>query len=121
MRWSQVSDIKKAVGSGIRSIRKAKGISQEALADGAGVSPSYMGEVERGVRNISLETLEKVSNALGVSPIDILRVSNVEPEGRVHGKSSVLEKHIAFMSMRSAKEIELIQRIAKDILAYVEQ
>jgi transcriptional regulator with XRE-family HTH domain len=116
-----VSDVKQVVGSGIRSIRKAKGISQEALADGAGVSPSYMGEVERGLRNISLETLEKVSRALGVSPIDILRASSFERSGQQQGRSSILEKHIALMSTRNARDIELIHSIAKDILTYVEQ
>jgi transcriptional regulator with XRE-family HTH domain len=42
------------------------------------VSPSYMGEVERGIRNISIETLEKICEALGVLAIDILRASGIQ-------------------------------------------
>jgi transcriptional regulator with XRE-family HTH domain len=115
-----VSDIKQVIGSGIRSIRKAKGISQESLAHAAGFSPSYMGEVERGLRNISIETLGKISDALGVSPFDIIRFSTIGKNGKQNEKLAALEKHLALMTTRNIKEIELIHKVAKDILAHTD-
>jgi|HubBroStandDraft_6_1064221.scaffolds.fasta_scaffold4030788_1 transcriptional regulator with XRE-family HTH domain len=50
----------------IRELRLASGISQEALADEAGVHRTYMGSVERGERNISLENIIRIAKALRV-------------------------------------------------------
>lgn len=43
-----------AFGEKVRQIRKEKGLSQEALADLAGIDRSYMGHIERGDQNITL-------------------------------------------------------------------
>jgi transcriptional regulator with XRE-family HTH domain len=52
--------------------RRAKGLSQEALADVCGLHRTYVGSVERGERNVTLSTLEAFANALRVSVIDLL-------------------------------------------------
>lgn len=44
-----------------------------ALANKAGLDRTYVGEVERGERNIALKNIEKLAKALGVSPEDLLR------------------------------------------------
>jgi transcriptional regulator with XRE-family HTH domain len=66
------NDPKKLVGMRIRELRLAKGVSQEALADEAGVHRTYMGSVERGERNISLENIVKIAHALKVAPSALL-------------------------------------------------
>ena len=66
------NDPKKLVGMRIRELRSARGISQEALADEAGVHRTYMGSVERGERNISLENIVKIARALMVAPSELL-------------------------------------------------
>lgn len=65
-------DAKKLVGKRIRELRSAQGISQEALADKAGVHRTYMGSVERGERNISLENIVKIAGALHTTPANLL-------------------------------------------------
>ena len=55
-----------AFGSAVRSIRLDKGISQEALADLAGIDRSYMGGVERGEHNIALINIKRISDALEI-------------------------------------------------------
>lgn len=52
------------LGQRIRRLRAAKGLSQEALADEAGLDRSYMSGVERGVRNVSVLNLAKIAKAL---------------------------------------------------------
>jgi transcriptional regulator with XRE-family HTH domain len=51
----------------IRAFRRARGISQEELADMCGLHRTYIGSVERGERNVSLSTLEVLAHALGVT------------------------------------------------------
>jgi transcriptional regulator with XRE-family HTH domain len=51
-------------GSRIKELRSAKGITQEELAELSGLSRQYIGDVERGTRNISLVNIHKIANAL---------------------------------------------------------
>jgi transcriptional regulator with XRE-family HTH domain len=64
--------VNEAVGRVIRQARKERGYTQEAFAFAAGLDRSYMGAVERGEFNLTLETLLKVAGALGVSAAELL-------------------------------------------------
>jgi transcriptional regulator with XRE-family HTH domain len=72
-----VSDARRVFASRLRQIRQAKGLSQEDLADIAGLHRTYVGSVERGERNISIDNIEVLAKALG---IDIIELLNKEPE-----------------------------------------
>lgn len=61
------SSLLKLIGRKVRQIRQQKGISQEELADLAGLDRTYIGGIERGQRNVSLLNLEKISIALECS------------------------------------------------------
>lgn len=54
------------IGRKLRQFRQKKGYSQETLADRAGLHPTYIGQVERGEKNITVETLAKITTALGI-------------------------------------------------------
>lgn len=60
-------DIKLLVGKRVRELRNSTGISQEELADLAGLDRTYITSVECGKRNISIVNIEKLANALEVS------------------------------------------------------
>jgi transcriptional regulator with XRE-family HTH domain len=62
----------KTLAANIRSLRESAGISQEQLGRRAGLHRTYVGGVERGERNVTLSTLEKLAGALGCSVIDLL-------------------------------------------------
>jgi transcriptional regulator with XRE-family HTH domain len=59
-------EIRRLVGDRIRFLRKAKGWSQEELGEYAALSYKFIGEIERGTVNPSLDTLLGISNALHV-------------------------------------------------------
>ena len=62
-----MSDIAKIIGQRIRNYRTGLGLSQEKLAELAGCHPTYIGQLERGEKNATIESIEKVASALGVS------------------------------------------------------
>ena len=55
------------LGAAIRAARLEQGISQEALADAAGIDRSHMGKIERGERNVSVLNIARVATALNLS------------------------------------------------------
>ena len=57
----------------LRREREARGLSQEALADLRGLHRTYIGSVERGERNISIDNIGRLGNALNIEPADLLR------------------------------------------------
>ncbi len=64
-------DLRNTVGSRIRVIRKGKGLTQQKLAELSELDDAYVGSVERGERNFSIDTLEKIINALEVQPKEL--------------------------------------------------
>src|ERR1700761_467898 len=60
-------DLKVLFGTTIKSKRSELGMSQEELADRAGLHRTYVSDVERGTRNVSLGSIEKLAHALGLS------------------------------------------------------
>ena len=64
-----------ALGRAIRSVRKTKGMSQEALALSTELDRSYVGGIERGEHNLGMISLHKISCALEVKTSDLMRES----------------------------------------------
>lgn len=65
-------------GLAIKRRRQEIGLSQEALAEQAGLHRTYIGDIERGARNVSLENIEKLAKALQVSISDLFAKYGVE-------------------------------------------
>ncbi|WGM30615.1 helix-turn-helix transcriptional regulator [Brevundimonas sp. NIBR11] len=60
------------IGSVIRECRRETHLSQEALADAAGIDRSHMGKIERGERNVTLLNLIRIAGALGRLPSTLM-------------------------------------------------
>jgi transcriptional regulator with XRE-family HTH domain len=57
----------------IRRLRAERGLSQEGLADLAGLHRTYVGSIERSERNVSIDNISRLATALRVPPADLLR------------------------------------------------
>lgn len=63
----------KTFGKNLRRVRKERDLSQEALADEVGLAVTYVGQIERGIRNPTLGIVERLARALKVKPLDLLQ------------------------------------------------
>ena len=61
-----MGNLRKLFGQRLRSLRRSKGLTQEWLAEKAGLHATYIGIIERGKQGASLDTIEKLATALGV-------------------------------------------------------
>jgi transcriptional regulator with XRE-family HTH domain len=75
-------------GERLRQVRLAKRLSQEALADAAGLHRTHVSLIERGRRSVRLETLERLARALAVQPAALLPSLNESTDGRKTRSSS---------------------------------
>ncbi|EJO94893.1 helix-turn-helix domain-containing protein [Ectopseudomonas hydrolytica] len=60
------------LGKAVRARRAQQALSQEALADAAGIDRSHMGKIERGERNVTFLNIARIASALGCKPSDLL-------------------------------------------------
>jgi transcriptional regulator with XRE-family HTH domain len=65
-------DLQRAVGRNLRTYREARGLSQEEFAAELGVHRTYMGAIERGERNLSLKSVERIAKRVGREPLQLL-------------------------------------------------
>lgn len=61
-----------ALGAAVREIREQRGLTQQQLADKAGVASTFLSDIERGVRNPSWSTVLGIAKALGVKPSELV-------------------------------------------------
>lgn len=74
-------DLQRTVGHNLRAYRQTKGLSQEAFADVLGVHRTYMGGIERGERNLTLKSLERLARRLDLDPMELLRQGAPQGDG----------------------------------------
>lgn len=75
VRHSQFTEIVKAFGKAVRNFRLQKGCSQETLADKAKLDRSYMSQIERGIKNATLNSIWTISSALEIKPSELLEAT----------------------------------------------
>jgi transcriptional regulator with XRE-family HTH domain len=67
-----IGDLQRQLGRALREYRLARGLSQEQLAELLDVHRTYMGGVERGERNLTLRSVERIAEHLALSPLGLL-------------------------------------------------
>lgn len=69
---AMLGDLQRVVGRNLRATRRARGLNQEDFADAIGIHRTYLGDIERGKRNISLRQLERIATELEIEPRSLL-------------------------------------------------
>lgn len=75
-----------ALGHAVRELRTARGLTQEALADHAGLTTNYVGDAERGERNLSVRALWALADGLGIPASELLREAEKRERGQGRAK-----------------------------------
>ena len=109
-----MSEIAKCIGQRIRNYRISQGLSQEKLAELSGCHPTYIGQLERGEKNATIESIEKISVALNI------------PLSKLFEKLGGQERQIKdiplacyeFLSTKTNEEQEHLYRILLDLDKY---
>ena len=81
--------IRKTVGENLRRIRRQKGVTQEQLALRTGIDRAYMSGIERGVKNPTVNLLERIAMELEVTVNDLTAISHTSepmPKNLVRGR-----------------------------------
>jgi transcriptional regulator with XRE-family HTH domain len=76
-------DLRDVFATNLRRLRHAKGLSQDELAYEAGVSRSYLSQIEKGVFYASLKILGRLADALDVEPAELLKLPARRGRGRL--------------------------------------
>ena len=102
--------VNELLGKRIRALRKQKGLSQEQLAERVGMSSKYLGEIERGQVNCSVDIVERISKALDLELTDLFDYQHKQ------NRKALLKKTNALIQNANDKELQLIFRILKSVL-----
>ena len=71
------AQVRTKLGNAIRAKRVPQRLSQEALADKCGLHRTYVGSVERGERNVSIDNIARIAKALGISVAELIRTADL--------------------------------------------
>jgi len=103
-------------GKRLRKFRKDRGLTQEQLAEKAGLHHTFIGAVERGSKNPSLDSISKISEALGISLRDLF------PPNRL---SSEADREVAelldVVQGKSISELKLARAVLEDVFTWTKK
>ena len=108
-----MSNIAKDLGLRIRQLRNEKHMSQEELAFKAGISPAHLGQIERAVKNPTIDTIGKIASALDVPVTELFSSDWIAPvpQNLIIGK---INAQLIDMSEEEQKDILRIIRIFRN-------
>lgn len=105
----------KELGERIRELRKVRKMSQEELAYKAGISPAHLGQIERALKNPTIDTIDQISRALDVPLSDLFRTDiGYEIELETSPVISKINIHLSSMNEHQLTEILRLIRIVKN-------
>jgi len=109
-----MSEIAKTIGQRIRSYRLQLGLSQEKVAELSGCHPTYIGQVERGEKNATLESIEKIAAAIQVPLSKLFDKLGTTPDE----STDIPTKCYELLLTKSKSEQEQIYRIILELDKY---
>lgn len=101
-------------GERLRALRVARGLSQEQLALQAGITPTYLGMLERNIKNPTLKVIEQLCQSLNISLNHFF--SDCQPETAPDDPS--IQQTISLLATCTEKERKLLLQLIKDALKF---
>lgn len=98
-----MKELRLALGLMVRKLRNSAGFTQEELGEKADLSYKFIGELERGRVNVSLDSLEKIATALGVNIRDFF------PKGKFPAQAAITKKKDRVEQL-SSKDLQLVKK-----------
>lgn len=112
----KAGNLQKQIGIKVRSLRIERGMTIEELAAKADLNAAYLGRLERGEQNMEIQTLEKISAALGAAPTEFLerRAADRLP---TH-KEKLKDQLFRMLRTYDAPTLEMATTVLKDALSW---
>jgi len=101
-------------GARLRALRQSRGLTQEVLAERAGVSSVTIGQIERGAADPRLGTVEALAEALEVSPPELLAAG--PPDGGWVAVSGALYDLVRRAAASEPRTRQLVERVIRAVL-----
>ena len=98
------------LGKRLRELRTKARLSQDQLAEQAGISAKYLGEVERGAVNVSVLILHKLSAVLGVGLADFFESGHLSP------REELVDHLVSMLNEASDQELQQVYRVLHALL-----
>ncbi|MDP4099126.1 helix-turn-helix domain-containing protein [Paenibacillus sp. P96] len=109
----QDKEILNLVGAQIRSLRKERGLSQEALGEKGGFHFTYIGQIERGEKNVALLNLAKIADALDVNVSQLF--AYVHEEIELTETELDIQEIISMLRKSNPDKVRLAKNIVREI------
>lgn len=107
-----MSELSKQIGERLRALRLAAGLTQERLAEQADLHTTYIGQLERGEKNATMESICKLAKALQVPPAQIF--AHLTPET----PPSPAEEIYQLVQERPPREQKALLELLRQIIEY---
>lgn len=111
-----MESIAKTIGQRIRNYRTNLGLSQEKLAELAGCHPTYIGQIERGEKNATIESIEKIASALSVSLSELFE--RIGGSNDAEGRRNIPLECYELLASKTPAEQEQIFKIILEMDKY---
>lgn len=108
------TDVYTILGERLREQRLCLSWTQEELAERAALHPSYIGQIERGTKKISLAVLKKLAEALGIAMGELLK-----EESLLYKKGAWDKRIAAVLRDKSAQQKQFAYRILKETIKFI--
>ncbi|UQZ84561.1 HTH-type transcriptional regulator SinR [Paenibacillus konkukensis] len=115
-----MNSLLRLVGEQLRLVRRARGLTQEELAEKCGLSFSYISDIERGSRNVTLESLDKIMTALDIMPSEVFNFKDIDSVNAADDKRMMVEILRSLLVERRPDEVRFILKMAQEFVQTVD-
>jgi len=107
-------DVLKLVGHRVRDLRKERGWSQEVLGEKGGFHYSYIGQIERGEKNVSLLNLVKIADALSVNVTQLF--AYLDDEEKYTESEADLQEIVRTLRTKKPHQVRLARNVVRELV-----